>query len=47
MRILSMEVDHGPFRRVLTLPDHARVGRAESEYREGLLWVRIPLDEPG
>jgi HSP20 family protein len=47
MRILSMEIDHGPFCRTIRLPDQIDLTKVESEYRSGLLWIRLPLREPG
>lgn len=43
MCILTMEIDHGPFCRQVTLPEQADLTKVESEYRQGLLWVHIPL----
>ena len=43
LRILCMEIDHGSFSREVGLPDDVDTKRAESEYRDGLLWVRLPL----
>ncbi|MEE9213134.1 MAG: Hsp20/alpha crystallin family protein [Phycisphaeraceae bacterium] len=47
MRILTMEIDHGSFCRVLKLPERVDLARIESEYKNGLLWVRLPLREAG
>lgn len=43
MRILSMEIDSGPFRRDLALPETVDLSRVESRLREGLLWIILPL----
>lgn len=43
LRIIAMEIDHGQFCRTITLPEHVELRRAESEYKAGLLWVRLPL----
>jgi len=43
MRIVVMEIDHGQFCRSIPLPDQVDIRRAESEYKAGLLWVRLPL----
>ena len=43
MRIVNMEIDHGPFCRAVALPDNIDVGQVESRYDNGLLWVRLPL----
>ena len=42
MRIVSMEIDHGSFKRVLSIPGSVDLSRVESQYREGLLWVVLP-----
>lgn len=43
LRILSMEIDYGPFCRTITIPDHVDLNRVESAYREGMLWITLPL----
>ena len=43
IRIVAMEIDHGQFCRTVALPDVVDIRRAESEYKSGLLWVRLPL----
>lgn len=43
MRILSMEIDYGPFRRVLAIPREVDLSRVESRYRDGFLWIILPL----
>ncbi len=43
IRIVAMEIDHGQFCRVIALPDLVDIRKADSEYKAGLLWVRIPL----
>lgn len=47
LRILCMEVDHGPFCRRIRLPGQVDIARVESTYSEGLLWVRLPLRDHG
>jgi len=47
MRIVTMEIDHGPFCRHVALPEQVDLAKVESEYRQGLLWVRLPLREQG
>lgn len=47
LRIIAMEIDHGPFCRVVSLPDRVDLSAVESEYVNGLLWIRLPLREPG
>ncbi len=43
VRIVMMEIDHGPFCRQITLPEQADLARVESRYDRGMLWVHIPL----
>jgi HSP20 family protein len=40
---LAMEIDYGPFRRVLELPDAVDAGRVTANYRSGFLWIQMPL----
>ena len=47
MRILTMEIDHGPFCRQVGLPEQVDLSRVDSEYQQGLLWIRLPLREQG
>jgi len=43
MRIVTMEIDHGPFCRSLSLPEQVQVVGMTTEYAKGLLWIRLPL----
>lgn len=45
MRIMAMEIDHGPFCREINLPDQVDLTRVESEFHHGLLWVHLPLKD--
>lgn len=47
MRIVAMEIDHGPFNRVINIPDRVDYGGVRTEYIKGLLWVRLPLRAAG
>lgn len=47
MRILCMEIDHGPFARTIALPDQVDLSRVESHYDHGWLWIRLPLRDHG
>jgi HSP20 family protein len=40
---LAMEIDYGPFERVLELPEEVDAERVTANYREGLLWITLPL----
>ncbi len=42
-RYQQMEIDYGPFQRVVALPDDVDVERAEARYERGLLVVTLPL----
>jgi len=44
-RILSMEIDDGAFCRTIRLPTSVRLDAVTSRYREGMLWVELPLSE--
>ena len=46
MRILTMEIDYGPFSRSIAIPDHVDLRKVASEYREGVLWITLPLAAP-
>lgn len=43
LRIVTMEIDYGPFCRTIPIPDHVDLRRVESAYREGMLWITLPL----
>jgi HSP20 family protein len=43
VQVLEMEVDYGPFERVLELPAEVDPRRVSAEHREGLLWVNLPM----
>ena len=43
VQVLAMEIDYGPFERVLELPDEVDTEGVNAEHSEGLLWVYLPL----
>ena len=43
VQVLAMEIDYGPFERVLELSDEVDTEGVNAEHREGLLWVYLPL----
>ncbi|HEY5778975.1 MAG TPA: Hsp20/alpha crystallin family protein [Terrimicrobiaceae bacterium] len=43
VQVLEMEIDYGPFERVLELPADIDPDGVKAEYREGLLWIYLPL----
>jgi HSP20 family protein len=47
IQVLSLEIDHGPFERVLELPAEVEAEQVTAEQRGGLLWIRLPLRSHG
>ena len=43
MQVLAMEIDHGPFERVIDLPRSVEPARVTAEQRNGLLWITLPM----
>ena len=43
LHVLALEIDHGPFERVLELPAAIEPERVIAEHRDGLLWIKLPL----
>ena len=43
LRIVSMEIDHGPFCRIIPVPEEADVSKVHTEYSAGMLWIRLAL----
>ena len=41
-RCLQVEIERGPFRRVLPLPPDAAVEEIEARYQAGMLFIRVP-----
>lgn len=46
LRIVTMEIDYGPFCRTLTIPEQVDLPKVSSAYREGMLWITLPLKPP-
>ena len=44
--VLAMEIDDGPFERMVQLPRDLDIRRISAEQLNGLLWVRLPLAKP-
>ena len=40
---LALEIDYGPFERVLALPEDVDAERVTAHYRDGLLWITMGL----
>jgi HSP20 family molecular chaperone IbpA len=38
-----MEIEHGPFSRVLNLPIDIDPDQVRAEHRQGLLWIQLPI----
>lgn len=43
--IRVMEIDHGRFERVVPLPEQIALDQVSSRYRDGLLWITLPLSD--
>lgn len=43
MKILTMEIDYGAFQRVIQVPTNVDLDKVRSEYRDGVLWITLPL----
>ena len=43
MQVIALEIDHGPFERVIDLPRSIEPARVTAEQRNGLLWITLPL----
>ncbi len=43
MKILTMEIDYGAFQRVIQVPHGVDLDSVRSEYRQGVLWITMPL----
>lgn len=46
MKIVTMEIEHGPFSRSIPIPEGIDLRKVSSEYREGILWVTLPTGVP-
>jgi HSP20 family molecular chaperone IbpA len=47
LSVHAMEIDEGPFRRDLELPEPVIVDRIEATYVKGFLWVALPRNHRG
>jgi HSP20 family protein len=47
MQVLALEIDHGPFQRVIEFPVDVEAGQVTAEHRNGLLWIRLPIRTHG
>ena len=43
LQTIAMEIDYGPFLRVLSLPKNIDVDKTKAEQRNGFLWITLPL----
>jgi len=43
MKILTMEIDYGAFQRVIQVPTDVNLDAVHSEYRDGVLWITLPI----
>ncbi len=47
VRILAMEIDHGPFCRLVDLPFAVSNRRMTWDYEDGILRLKVPIARPG
>jgi len=45
LQTIAMEIDYGPFLRVLSLPDDVDIDETKAEQRNGLLWITLPYSK--
>jgi HSP20 family protein len=45
LQTIAMEIDYGPFLRVLSLPEDIDVDQTKAEQRNGFLWITLPLQK--
>jgi len=43
LQTIAMEIDYGPFVRVVPLPAEVNVDKASAEQENGFLWISLPL----
>jgi HSP20 family protein len=43
----QLEIEHGPFRRAVSLGAEVEADRADARYEDGMLIVELPLARPG
>jgi HSP20 family protein len=43
VQMLALEIDYGPFERVIELPAEVSVKNVRAEQENGLLWIYLPL----
>lgn len=46
-QVLCMEIDYGPFERVIDLTADVDTQQVRAEQRNGLLWIHLPLRSEG
>jgi HSP20 family molecular chaperone IbpA len=42
LSVHALEIDEGPFRREIDLPEPVDVERIDARHRQGYLWIRLP-----
>lgn len=47
LQVLALEIDHGPFERIVELPVEIEPVGMTVERRDGLVWIKLPLRSPG
>lgn len=43
VQMIAMEIDYGPFERIVQLHGEIDVGKVRAEQKNGLLWIYLPL----
>ena len=43
LQVLAMEIDYGPFERLIKLPSEVDHQRVRAEQQNGMLWIRLPV----
>jgi HSP20 family protein len=46
IHVIEMEIDYGPFARVVDLPADIDTAAIKAEYDNGLLWLSLPMRSP-
>jgi len=45
-KVHVMEIDDGPFQRVVQIADDVDIDRIKAQYHDGLLWIKLPKRQP-
>lgn len=47
LQVLALEIDHGPFERIVELPVEIEPAGVTVERHDGLVWIKLPLRSQG